>query len=267
MSERTGKALWHLTMSLDGFIAAPNHEMGWMAGLSFTPGLVDRYVAGTGAILAGRRGFDAGIDNDPDAAPYGGAWSGPIFVLTHHPKDAAPHDGITVRHTIATGRPDTRVRQRPQDRLARPARTPAQQAAQPARTLKTRAGPSGDPTVPSDLPAAAETSWDHPSTTAQWRHERALLPRYEPPGYARRMKVDKLSVSFEPDLGDAVRSAAAQAGKPVSSWLAEAAASKLRAEALANFLASWEAEHGVLTAEEIARAERELGMTASDTAA
>ncbi|HLQ53005.1 MAG TPA: hypothetical protein VK162_01905 [Streptosporangiaceae bacterium] len=81
------------------------------------------------------------------------------------------------------------------------------------------------------------------------------------------MKVDKLSVSFEPDLGDAVRSAAAQAGKPVSSWLAEAAASKLRAEALANFLASWEAEHGVLTAEEIARAERELGMTASDTAA
>jgi hypothetical protein len=81
------------------------------------------------------------------------------------------------------------------------------------------------------------------------------------------MKVDKLSVSFEPDLGDAVRSAAAQAGKPVSSWLAEAAASKLRAEALADFLAGWEAEHGVLAAEEIARAERELGVTASDTAA
>jgi hypothetical protein len=81
------------------------------------------------------------------------------------------------------------------------------------------------------------------------------------------MKVDKLSVSFEPDLGDAVRSAAARAGKPVSSWLAEAAASKLRAEALADFLAGWEAEHGVLDAEEIARAERELGVTASDTAA
>jgi hypothetical protein len=81
------------------------------------------------------------------------------------------------------------------------------------------------------------------------------------------VKVDKLSVSFDPDLGDAVRSAAAQAGKPVSSWLAEAAASKLRAEALADFLASWEAEHGALTAEEIARAERELGVTASDAAA
>jgi hypothetical protein len=81
------------------------------------------------------------------------------------------------------------------------------------------------------------------------------------------MKVDKLSISFDPDLGAAVRSAAAQAGQPVSSWLAEAAASKLRAEALAEFLAGWEAEHGVLTAEEVARAERELGLAASDTAA
>lgn len=81
------------------------------------------------------------------------------------------------------------------------------------------------------------------------------------------MKVDKLSVSFDPELGDAVRSAASQAGKPLSSWLAEAAASKLRAEALAEFLAGWEAEHGALTAREIARAERELGAAADDTAA
>jgi hypothetical protein len=81
------------------------------------------------------------------------------------------------------------------------------------------------------------------------------------------MKVDKLSISFEPDLGDAVRSAAAQAGKPVSSWLAEAAASKLRAEALAAFLAAWEAEHGALTADEVARAERELGLATSESAA
>ena len=81
------------------------------------------------------------------------------------------------------------------------------------------------------------------------------------------MKVDKLSVSFDPELGDAVRSAASRAGKPLSSWLAEAAASKLRAEALAEFLAGWEAEHGALTPQEIALAERELGLTADDTAA
>ena len=81
------------------------------------------------------------------------------------------------------------------------------------------------------------------------------------------VKVDKMSISLDPELGDAVRSAAAQAGKPVSSWLAEAAASKLRAEALAEFLADWEAEHGVLTAAEIARAERELGLASEEPAA
>jgi hypothetical protein len=81
------------------------------------------------------------------------------------------------------------------------------------------------------------------------------------------VKVDKISVSFEADLGDAIRAAAAQAGKPVSSWLAEAAASKLRAEALAAFVAEWESEHGVITAQELARAEAELGLGAASTAA
>jgi hypothetical protein len=81
------------------------------------------------------------------------------------------------------------------------------------------------------------------------------------------VKVDKLSVSFEPDLGDAVRSAAAEAGKPVSTWLAEAAASKLRAEALAAFLADWEESHGALTVQEVARAERALGLASGESAA
>jgi hypothetical protein len=97
-----------------------------------------------------------------------------------------------------------------------------------------------------------------------------LLQSYRSKNYYGRIgavKVDKLSVSFDPELGDAVRSAAAEAGKPLSAWLAEAAASKLRAEALARFLDGWEAEHGVLTADELARAERELGVAASDSAA
>jgi hypothetical protein len=74
------------------------------------------------------------------------------------------------------------------------------------------------------------------------------------------MKVDKMSVSFEAELGEAVREAATRAGKGLSSWLAEAAASKLRTEALAEFLTDWEAENGRLTVEELARAERELGV-------
>ena len=74
------------------------------------------------------------------------------------------------------------------------------------------------------------------------------------------MKVDKLSVSFDPALGDAVRAAAQRSGSGLSGWLAEAAAARLRADALAEFLDGWEAEHGELTAEELARATAEMGL-------
>lgn len=75
------------------------------------------------------------------------------------------------------------------------------------------------------------------------------------------MKVDKLSVSFDPDLGDAVRAAAHQSGGGVSRWLADAAAAKLRAEALSDFLDTWEAEHGSLTPAELIMAANELALT------
>jgi hypothetical protein len=74
------------------------------------------------------------------------------------------------------------------------------------------------------------------------------------------MRVDKMSISFDIRLGDDVRHAAEKAGKPLSTWLAEAAATKLRAEALAEFLDDWEAEHGAITAEELAEASRKLGL-------
>ncbi len=79
------------------------------------------------------------------------------------------------------------------------------------------------------------------------------------------MKVDKLSVSFDPDLGDAVRSAARRSGRGLSGWLADAAAARLRTEALADFLDSWEAEHEPLTPEELARATTELGLAGTST--
>jgi hypothetical protein len=74
------------------------------------------------------------------------------------------------------------------------------------------------------------------------------------------MKVDKLSVSFEPELGDAVRAAARQHGAGLSRWLADAAVAKLRSEALAEFLDAWEAEHGSLTADELATAAADLAL-------
>ena len=87
-----GKVLWHFTMSLDGFVAGPNHEMDWMAGTN-REGLIDEYVTTTGAVLGGRAGWDLAAASG--GRPYGGDWDGPIFVLTHHPEDATPADGVT----------------------------------------------------------------------------------------------------------------------------------------------------------------------------
>jgi hypothetical protein len=78
----------------------------------------------------------------------------------------------------------------------------------------------------------------------------------------RSVKVDKLSVSFDPDLGDAVREAAKRAGRGLSGWLAEAAEAKLRSEALEAFLDGWEAEHGALSADQLAAAAAELQLDA-----
>ena len=88
--EPRSKLLMHFTMSLDGFVAGPNHTMGWMTGTA-RPGLVEEYVQTTGAVIGGRDGWDV----VQHARPYGGAWQGPIFILTHHPADAAPAAAVT----------------------------------------------------------------------------------------------------------------------------------------------------------------------------
>src|SRR5207244_3060047 len=89
------------------------------------------------------------------------------------------------------------------------------------------------------------------------RSRSRFVPWYDILWYDRIVKVDKLSVSFDPELGDAVRSAARRSGRGLSSWLADAAAAKLRAEALADFLDDWEAKRGPLTADELASAAAE----------
>lgn len=88
-----GKVLWHFTMTLDGFIAGPEHSMDWMTGFTGRPGLEEEYVSTTGAVLCGRDGFDSAIG---DSRPYSDNWQGAIFMLTHHPEDALKAEGITI---------------------------------------------------------------------------------------------------------------------------------------------------------------------------
>jgi hypothetical protein len=64
-------------------------------------------------------------------------------------------------------------------------------------------------------------------------------------------QVDRFSVTMPPDLGHAVREAAARQGMSVSTWLGEAAADRLRNELLGAALDEWEAEDGTFSDEEL----------------
>jgi hypothetical protein len=74
-----------------------------------------------------------------------------------------------------------------------------------------------------------------------------------------------MSISFAPELGDAVREAARREGVSLSAWVADAAQRKLRANSLRAFLDDWEAEHGAFTEEEIAESDRRLGFHGPNT--
>ncbi|WP_022887609.1 dihydrofolate reductase family protein [Glaciibacter superstes] len=89
-----GRVMLHFTMSLDGFIAGPNHETDWMSGFSeLPPGAFEAYAEAVGAVLCGRDSFD--VDPSIDGI-YGGGWNGPVFLLTHHPEDAQAVEGLRV---------------------------------------------------------------------------------------------------------------------------------------------------------------------------
>lgn len=71
------------------------------------------------------------------------------------------------------------------------------------------------------------------------------------------MTVRKLSISVPPEVEETIKAAAAEEGKPVSAWLAEAATEKARSAALhaagraaaRELVAEYENEHGPLPAE------------------
>jgi hypothetical protein len=77
------------------------------------------------------------------------------------------------------------------------------------------------------------------------------------------MAVEKLSISVEESLAAAIRNAARQEGKPLSAWVADAVAARLRNAALGEALEEWQAEHGRIPEGEIVAAEVRLGLRPS----
>jgi dihydrofolate reductase len=105
------KLLYSATMSLDGFIAGPGGDMGW---LSQFMGSEDKAVAALipriGSLLVGRRtygGDDPNRGDEDKEGAFGGAWHGPQFVVTHDPPAEAPPDvqfDDDLAHAIAAAR-------------------------------------------------------------------------------------------------------------------------------------------------------------------
>jgi dihydrofolate reductase len=82
--------VWHVTMSLDGFIAGPDDAMDWVFDYfseesNETAGEV---IETTGAIIMGRHTYE--VEDRYRPGIYGGAWTGPYFVLTHESPAVVP---------------------------------------------------------------------------------------------------------------------------------------------------------------------------------
>jgi dihydrofolate reductase len=113
------QVVWHITMSLDGFIAGPDDSMEWAFssfGASGPNRTADEVRGTTGAILAGRRWHDvASAKYSGRRGIYGGEWEGPVFVLTHDPPgdpedreitflDGGLEDAVAIAKRAAGGR-------------------------------------------------------------------------------------------------------------------------------------------------------------------
>ncbi len=97
-------------MSLDGFIAGPGDAMDWVFEYA-APEEFPELAQAAGAMLSGRRSYDVGQRDTgkPSGEAYGGAWHGPVFVLTHEPPPAGPDEDVTflsgdIKAAVATAR-------------------------------------------------------------------------------------------------------------------------------------------------------------------
>ncbi|MGJ6963177.1 dihydrofolate reductase family protein [Streptosporangium sp. G11] len=100
-----GKTLYSVTMSLDGFIAGPGGDMSWLTEHLGPNPTVDKLVDEIGALLVGNRTFrgdDPHRGTDGEGEAFGGGWSGPQFVLTHHAPDT-PVPGVTFVGDLDSG--------------------------------------------------------------------------------------------------------------------------------------------------------------------
>jgi dihydrofolate reductase len=82
------EVVWHVVTSADGFIAAPGDDMSWIFDYADSSETVEEIVGSTGAIVMGRRTYE--VEDRDRPGIYGGAWNGPLFVVTHTVPETVP---------------------------------------------------------------------------------------------------------------------------------------------------------------------------------
>jgi dihydrofolate reductase len=89
----SGKVVVNRAMSLDGFIAGPDHAMGWIFE-HVRNDLFPDVMPATGAMLVGRATHDVSMRMAAAETDYEDYDGGSVFVLTHRPPDQ-PQRGVT----------------------------------------------------------------------------------------------------------------------------------------------------------------------------
>ncbi len=99
-----GTVVVNRAISVDGFIAGPDHAMDWVIEYNEKYAFPE-VMAATGAMLVGRVTYEVSKRMSDEDTDYDG---GPVFVLTHQPPDG-PDPGVTflscdLAEAVATAR-------------------------------------------------------------------------------------------------------------------------------------------------------------------
>lgn len=103
-----GKVAWGgFTCSIDGFIAGPDHDMSWLSTAEdIDSDITVRLAEAVGAILSGRRGYDAalaqrGVRDDLTSEPTAGPGPG-----SSSSSPTAPRNSRTIPASSRRAAPD-----------------------------------------------------------------------------------------------------------------------------------------------------------------
>ncbi|MCP2635519.1 dihydrofolate reductase family protein [Microbacterium sp. HD4P20] len=94
------KVFIHATVSLDGFMADADGDVGWMNGFASAPEdgeLVGRIVQELGAVVGGANKAQTVEDGEE---PYGGEPKVPVYLMTHSPHEPIQKDGVTYTFVV-----------------------------------------------------------------------------------------------------------------------------------------------------------------------